>query len=171
MIIKKSVFLRYFLLGLCAFALLDFGNVTRAYSDDLPEELKSIFPEHPDEPPELEGLWTVLGEVEIEENDGFLIPTYTQRIKKIDGQPVTIEGFMLPMEQSEKQQVFLLSAFPPSCPFCVGGDSTTILEVRAKESVSVTYDKLKVDGIMNLIEDDPMGLFYRISEAEVRPAE
>jgi len=142
----------------------------QAFPDDMPEELKDIFPEHA-EPEELQGLWKVLGEVKVTEDDGFLIPTYTNRIKKLQGHDVTIEGFMLPMDQSEKQKTFLLSVFPPSCPFCMGGDSTTILEVRSKDGVKVTYDKLRVDGIMNLLTDDPMGLFYRITEAQVRVVE
>src|SRR5262249_15317611 len=42
----------------------------------------------------------------------------TPEVKAMDGQPLTISGFMLPLEPKEKFTHYLLSKRTPTCPFC-----------------------------------------------------
>jgi uncharacterized protein len=45
---------------------------------------------------------------------------------------VKIQGFMMPLEMREQQSLFVLSAVPPTCSFCMPGGPEAVVEVPAK---------------------------------------
>src|SRR4051794_28672905 len=66
--------------------------------------------------------WDTLRELDLTyETAGPGMTSYTQSftsdLLKLDGTHVKLVGFLYPIEAGEAHQHFLLSAFPPSCPF------------------------------------------------------
>lgn len=90
---------------------------------------------------------------------------FTSDLKKLDGKAVRLAGFLYPLEAGEAHRHFLLAAYPPSCPFCLPGGATEMVEVMASQPIRFTYDPLVLEGRLELLVDDPSGLLYRLHDA------
>lgn len=90
---------------------------------------------------------------------------FSSDLMKLDGKPVRLAGFLYPLEAAEAHDRFLLAAYPPSCPFCLPGGATEMVEVLASPPIRFTYDPLVLEGRFELLVDDPSGLLYRLHEA------
>ncbi len=91
--------------------------------------------------------------------------SFTSRLLELDGKSVKLIGFIYPVEAAETHQRFLLSAYPPSCPFCLPGNATEMVEVLARVPIAFTHDALVLEGRFELLRDDPTGLLYRLHDA------
>lgn len=91
-------------------------------------------------------------------------PQFTSEIKELDKQEVKLYGFMMPLDQSEKQKRFLLTAWPPHCNFCMPGGPESIIEVIATEPVKFSYDPIVLSGKMHVLENDIV--YYRLTDAK-----
>lgn len=113
--------------------------------------------------------WTTLESVEEVVVGQEIKPRFGEAIKVLDGKKVRLQGFMLPLEQSEKQQHFLLSAYPPHCAYCLPGGPNTMVEVKTGKPVAFTFEPITLSGQFALMEGDASGLFYRLDGATVIP--
>lgn len=94
--------------------------------------------------------------------------SYPDSLRAKDGTVVRIRGFMYPLEAGETHTYFLLSALPPSCPFCLPASSRGLVEVTCNEGVRYTLQPVLLEGQFELMEgDDAMGtgLHYRLNNA------
>ncbi len=115
--------------------------------------------------------WETLGQVKLVKESGKFIPKFEGDVQKLGGQTVTLKGFMLPLDQASKQQHFILSANPvANCFYCLPGGPESLVEVKASKAVEFNYDPITVSGKLELLKDDPMGMYYRIVEAKVTKA-
>jgi len=117
--------------------------------------------------PELKGVvsWKTLGQVTpVRQQDRF-IPQFSKDVSALDKKEVKLQGFMMPLDMGEKQKRFLLVAMPPSCAFCLPGGPDQLVEVVAKTPVKYGFDPIIVSGKFVVLKDDPMGLYYRLTEA------
>jgi len=117
--------------------------------------------------PELKGIvsWKTLAEVTpVREKDRF-IPQFSKGVAALDKKEVKLQGFMMPLDMGEKQKRFLLVALPPSCAFCLPGGPDQLVEVLAKNPVKYGFDPIVVTGKFVVLKDDPMGLYYRLTDA------
>ena len=89
-------------------------------------------------------------------------------VQKLDGQAITLTGYMFPLEASGSQAHFLLSAYPPSCPYCVPGGPTELIEITDSDPITFTYDTITLHGIFHLLQGDALkdGMFYRMTHAK-----
>mgnify|MGYP003313553416 CR=1 FL=1 len=55
--------------------------------------------------------------------------------QKLDKQKILIQGYMFPLEQDEKQKLFLLGPFPISCPYHPHISANLIIEVHAESPI------------------------------------
>jgi uncharacterized protein len=111
--------------------------------------------------------WRLLKEVQLVKSpSGKYLPEFSAAVRKIDRQQVKVHGFMLPLDTGETQQHFLLCAYPPTCPYCLPGGADSMVEVYAAKPVKFTWDAVIVSGDMELMHDDPAGLYYRLSAAK-----
>lgn len=94
---------------------------------------------------------------------------FTPEVKALGGEIVRLKGFMYPLSPGETHTKFLLSALPPSCPFCLPGTATTLIDIICDEPVRYTLEPVILEGRFTLLKDDISGLYYRLSNA--RPAE
>ena len=93
--------------------------------------------------------------------------SYPESLKAKDGTVVRIKGFMYPLEAGETHTYFLLSALPPSCPFCLPSGARGLVEVMCEEGVRYTLEPVLLEGRFKLLEEDELGtgLHYRLSAA------
>jgi uncharacterized protein len=71
----------------------------------------------------------------------------------------------MPLQPGERQTHFLLSQVPLTCGFCTPGGPESMVEVRSSKPVKYGYDVVVVEGTFRVLQDDPYGLFYRMTEA------
>jgi hypothetical protein len=114
--------------------------------------------------------WEELANLDIEVETPAPLQTifhvsFPQTLRERDGKTVQIRGFMYPLKAGETHDYFLLSALPPSCPFCLPGGQSTLIEVNCAQAVEYTLEPILLQGRFSLLEDDPSGLYYHIDDA------
>ena len=113
--------------------------------------------------------WKLLSSVQTAVEKNRVVPTFPGPVRALDQKTVRVQGFMLPLEPGVQQKHFLLSAVPTSCGFCVPAGPEGLIEVRSKIPVKYTLEPVVVEGRLAVLEKDPYGLFYRVSEAVPTP--
>jgi hypothetical protein len=119
-------------------------------------------------------LWKTLSKItykkEYDELMGFKIdkPVFSDDIKKLDGEIVTVKGFIIPTEGYKSHKEFIFSAFPYSmCFFCGGAGPETVMEVVTSEAVKYTAEAITLRGKLILNADDINRLMYGLEEAVI----
>jgi len=113
--------------------------------------------------------WDLLGQVKTVRVKDRFVPEFPPAVSRLNRQDVKVVGFMLPLQPGEKQSHFLLTVTSQTCAFCVPAGPEGIVEVRTKTPVRVTFDALVIAGRLEVLSDDPLGVFYRISNGESVP--
>jgi hypothetical protein len=117
--------------------------------------------------------WKDLARVAIEEKtdeSGFPVefPVFHDNLKAIEGDKIMLEGYMVPLEEMMGHKYFVLSKYPFNmCFFCGAAGPETVIEVYITEEVAFTSDKIKIQGTLELNEDDPRHLMYLMKNAEL----
>lgn len=118
--------------------------------------------------------WKTLAKVEIEkkfdETLNFEIdyPTFSEEVKKLNGQTIELQGWMIPLEELQGETYFVLSSLPfANCFFCGGAGPETVAEVFSKGKIKYTEKRITVRGKLRINADDPMKLMYILQEAEI----
>lgn len=119
-----------------------------------------------------ENLWKVLSKItfkkQYDEVMGFKVdvPVFSDPIKKLDGNIVTIKGYIIPVEGYKSHKEFVFSAFPYNmCFFCGGAGPETVMEVLAKEPIKYTTEPVTIRGKLELNDTDINRLIYALTEA------
>lgn len=117
--------------------------------------------------PEIKGVvsWNTLAKVKQIKTKDRILPEFSKEISALDNTEVKVQGFMMPLEPGEKQKHFLISLTPQSCSFCLPAGPEGVVEVKTKTPVKYTFDPVIVSGKMTVLKDDPMGLYYRLTDA------
>jgi hypothetical protein len=114
--------------------------------------------------------WDLLGQVKTVKVKDRFVPEFPPAVRKLDKQDVKLVGFMMPLQTGEKQSHFLLTVTSQTCAFCIPVGPEGIVEVKAKTPVRVTFDPIVVAGRLEVLRDDPLGVYYRLSDgAPVEP--
>ena len=121
--------------------------------------------------------WKVFGETIMKEYTFFdkegnewigVRPEFKDQIKKLDKQNILIQGYMFPLEQDEKQKLFLLGPFPISCPYHPHISANLIIEVHAVSPIIFSYDAVNIKGKLELVpKDDDYNVFFRLRDAQL----
>lgn len=109
--------------------------------------------------------WNVLTDVKTKNEKNRILPVFQPQQLGLNQKTQRIQGFMMPLEPGEKQSHFLLSSVPLSCSFCLPGGPESMVEVKTKTPVRYTLDPVTVEGKFAVLNDDPYGLYYRITDA------
>ena len=113
--------------------------------------------------------WRVLAQVELVKQNSKMLPTFASDVAALDGKMIRVQGFMMPLDIGDKQRRFLLVAAPPHCSFCLPAGPDAMIEVRAKTDVRYGFDAVSLSGKLQVLKDDPAGLYYRLVDAVVAP--
>lgn len=110
--------------------------------------------------------WSLLSKTAIRKIDGKLAPDFPAPLRPYHGRIVKLQGYILPLEAGQTHSRFLLSAWSPSCPFCLTAGPEAMVEVKARFAVRYSLDPVVVQGRLELLPNDPSGMFFRLVEAE-----
>ena len=94
-----------------------------------------------------------------------MVPRFESAVTALDGKIVKVQGFMMPLDIGDKQRRFLLVAAPPHCSFCLPAGPDAMIEVRARSDIRYGFDAVALSGKLQVLKDDPAGLYYRIVDA------
>lgn len=118
--------------------------------------------------------WKTLAKVKIEKRFDEVLnyevdyPTFSKEVESLNGKEITLEGWMIPLDELRGKNYFVLSALPfANCFFCGGAGPETVLEVFLKKDLSFTEKRIKVKGKLSINPDDPLKLMYILQEAEI----
>ncbi len=109
--------------------------------------------------------WRTLARVELIKRNNKLQPSFDPVINTLDGKTVRVQGFMMPLDIGDNQRRFLLVAAPPHCSFCLPAGPDSMIEVRAPKGVKYRFEAVSLSGKFQLLNDDPAGLYYRLTDA------
>ncbi len=109
--------------------------------------------------------WSVLTAVKTKTEKNRILPVFDAQQLTLNKKTQRIQGFMMPLEPGERQRHFLLSSVPLSCSFCVPGGPESMVEVKTKTPVRYTLEPVTVEGNFAVLNDDPYGLYYRMTDA------
>lgn len=120
------------------------------------------------------GGWSTLARVtftkEYDEMLGLKVdkPVFSKAVKELDGQTISLRGYVIPTEGYKSHKEFVFSAYPYSmCFFCGGAGPETVVEVYAKEPIEYSPDAIELVGTLKLNADDPNALMYTLDDARV----
>ncbi len=93
---------------------------------------------------------------------------FPDEVKKFDGQTLRINGFILPLESTDKFKHFLLSKRTPTCAFCPPGGPSEIIEVYTKDPIEWDDGLVQVDGKFGFTNNQELGVFFQLTNAKVQ---
>ncbi len=116
-----------------------------------------------------DNMWAVLGKtkVSLDEKEYTYSAKYSPEVKALNGTQMTIKGFMLPLETTEKFKHFILSKRTPTCPYCPPGEPNEIIEVFSTKPVKWSENIITVTGKFSLINNQNFGMFFKLDNAVV----
>lgn len=95
-------------------------------------------------------------------------PIFSEEVKALDGTEITLQGWMIPLDELRGENYFVLSSLPfANCFFCGGAGPETVMEVFSKKQIDFTEKKIKVTGKLKINADDPLRLMYILNEAKL----
>lgn len=110
--------------------------------------------------------WELLARVRPVKVRERFVAEFDPEVRALHQKEVRIVGFMLPLQPGERQTHFLLTATPQTCAFCLPTGPEGVVEVRTKVPVKVTFEPIVVAGRLDVLRDDPGGVYYRIGNAQ-----
>lgn len=119
-------------------------------------------------------VWKSLSDVEVKDrydaSVGYEVsyPVFGDRAQVLDGQQVTVKGYMIPFEAYLKPNYFILSALPiAACFFCGGAGPETVMEVFSQENIELSQEVVELRGRLELNPDNPDRMMYILYDAEL----
>ena len=114
-------------------------------------------------------LWSKLiqSKVSVDQKKGTFGISVTPEIKALDGKHVSLRGFVLPLDGSDRTSHFLITRNTPVCLYCPPGEPNEVVEVVTERPVEWTSKVMHVAGTFRLINDREQALFFKIEKAVV----
>lgn len=113
--------------------------------------------------------WKLLSSVQTKMEKNRVVPIFPGPVQALNAKTVKVQGFMMPLEPGENQKHFLISSVPTTCSFCVPAGPEGLIEVRSKTPVKYSLEPVVLEGKLAVLEKDPYGLFYRVTDAVPAP--
>jgi hypothetical protein len=116
--------------------------------------------------------WDILGNLDVGTEvlgplQAVFHTDYSDEIRALAGLEVKLMGFIYPLEGGLQHERFLLTAWPPSCPFCLPAGPSQMVEVLCEEPIEFTGGAIVMAGRFEVLEDDPSGMYYRMHDAKL----
>ena len=116
--------------------------------------------------------WKTMADVKYEtakdEYGEIYVPKFGEKIKNMEGQKVSLKGFIIPFEGMFEPKHIILSSLPiAACFFCGGSGPETVAEAYLATEISYTSKPVTVTGKLTLNDSDYNQLMYILKEATV----
>lgn len=108
--------------------------------------------------------WTQLSDV----TPGATAVAFSPELDRLEGEKVSLTGFMVPLEAKAAQTRFLLTQTPQDCEFCLEGGPESYVEVHS-EPLAYSMKPFAMEGTLVLLRSDPSGMYYRMLDARAQP--
>ncbi len=97
------------------------------------------------------------------------IPKFSPAVKKLEGQTVELQGYILPLEGRRTQKYFIFSAYPYNlCYFCGGAGPETVAEAYCKKPIEYTTKMIKIKGTLALNKSGDLDkMLYTLTNVEL----
>lgn len=116
-----------------------------------------------------EAVWNQLAQgMSLEQSDFTWKKNYPETLS--DGMPLTVKGYIVPIEAQAYFTTFLLVDDPQNCPFCGNGQGYgPVLEVVLKRRIAETaeFAQITVQGTLEFVGDEYSSQLYRLNDARV----
>ena len=109
--------------------------------------------------------WSMLTAIKTKVDKNRVVPIFPSDVQALNKKTLRVQGFMMPLEPGERQRHFLLSSVPLTCSFCTPGGPESMVEVKTKTPVKYSMEAVVVEGQFAVLQDDPYGLYYRMTDA------
>ncbi|TMH33432.1 MAG: hypothetical protein E6H66_12235 [Betaproteobacteria bacterium] len=109
--------------------------------------------------------WKSLNKVRLVKENDAMVLSISDEILALDQKSLRVQGFMIPLGVGDEQNHFLISAVPPSCPYCVPAVAYEIVEVRSNKPIRYGTEPIVMSGTFAVLRHDPSGVIYRMSDA------
>lgn len=103
-----------------------------------------------------------------DEDTGIYRIRMTPEVRALNGKTVTMRGFVMPMDGSDRTRHFLLSRNTPVCMYCPPGQPNEVVEVRSSRTIAWTDKVVSVTGKLSLVNDEERAIFFKMENAEVK---
>ena len=115
-------------------------------------------------------LWLKFAKCKIgyDNRSGLFNIAVTPDVRAIAGHTVTLSGFVLPLDGSDRTKHFLLTRNTPVCMFCPPGQPNEVVEVLSPHAIDWTDKLVTVTGPLALINNGEKGMFFKIDASAVR---
>jgi len=115
-------------------------------------------------------LWSKLVKCKLDydEDKGTYSIHVTPEVKALDGKTITVRGFVLPMDGSDRTRHFLISRNTPVCMYCPPGAPNEVVEVKASKAVPWTDKMVAVTGTLLLVNDQERAVFFKMENARAK---
>lgn len=90
----------------------------------------------------------------------------SSEVKAMDGQEVTVNGFVLPLDGSDQTRHFLLTKRTPVCMYCPPGEPNEVIEVTSKQPVEWNDNLVTLRGRFTLVNNGEKAIFFALTDAE-----
>ena len=95
------------------------------------------------------------------------IPVFSETVKKLEGQKISLPGYMIPFQGGYKESRFILSSLPiNACFFCGTGGPESVIEIVALKPIPYTEKPIEVRGILKLNNTNPDEMIYKLEDVE-----
>jgi len=117
-----------------------------------------------------DAIWTKFAKCKIgyDNRTGIYSIAVTPDVKALAGHTLTASGWVLPLDGSDHTKHFLLTRRTPVCMFCPPGEPNEVVEVFSPRAIVWTDKLVTVTGPLSLINNGEKGMFFRISDAQVK---
>lgn len=97
------------------------------------------------------------------------MPLFGKKVKELNGQEVTVRGYVLPLNVSKDQKYFILSAVPYNqCFFCGGAGPESVMEVFSTVPVEMTQKPVTLRGTLRVNLQPSIGqVLYTLKNARI----
>lgn len=109
--------------------------------------------------------WSTLTDITTQVVNKRIVPVYPAPVAALNQKRLRLQGFMMPLGPGETQSHFLLASVPLTCSFCTPGGPESMVEVRTRTPVKYKLEAVVVEGTFHVLQNDPYGLYYRITGA------
>lgn len=115
--------------------------------------------------------WTVLTDVALKyrHEKRRLMPVFNASVQAMQGSPVRVQGYLMPLTPGTTHTRFLLTSVPLTCPYCTPGGPESMVDVEAREPVRYVEKGVVMQGRLQVLPDDDQGRYYRLVDAVAVP--
>ncbi|MEM0962985.1 MAG: hypothetical protein AAGK21_10680 [Bacteroidota bacterium] len=114
-------------------------------------------------------LWTALAETPMGLDGMVRSGPFPPAVAAWNDADLDVTGYMLPLDTRSAPQRFLLVGVPlVDCAFCIPHGPAGAIEVLSPDGVPSTYEPITLRGRFQVLDADPNGLLFRLTDAALR---